>query len=138
MPASSPRIAEIQYLVEIAKDWTLGCFAAAQSSEFALPAHRFEFAEAGVRRRRVRPGSLEAVSPLDALADPANPTAWSHSTVVTLLVDSGSTTAAVEQEVVEILAVDGDLVLAEAAVVIRIPGLPPCLGAFEAPDRPRT
>ncbi|MBV9006981.1 MAG: hypothetical protein JO181_20100 [Solirubrobacterales bacterium] len=61
-----------------------------------------------------------------------DPTAWSHGTVVTLLVDSGSRTSAVEQEVVEILAVDGDLVLAEAAVVIRIPGLPPCLGAFGA------
>jgi len=132
MPASSPRIAEIDYLVEIAKDWTVSCFASAQSGEFTLPPHRFELTETGVRRRRVKPGSLEAVSPLDGLVDRADPTAWSHGTVVTLLVDSGSTTSAVEQEVVEILAVEGDAVLAEAAVVIRIPGLPPCLGAFGA------
>lgn len=64
------------------------------------------------------------------MADLANPTVWSHGTVVTLLVDSGPTTTAIEQEMVEILAVDGDLVLADAAAVIRIPGLPPCLGAF--------
>lgn len=130
MSTSSPRIAEIEYLVEIAKDWTLGCFASAQSSEFALAPHRFELTGAGVQRRRVRPGSPEAASPLAVMADLANPTVWSHGTVVTLLVDSGPTTTAIEQEMVEILAVDGDLVLADAAAVIRIPGLPPCLGAF--------
>ncbi|MBV8990782.1 MAG: hypothetical protein JO372_19700 [Solirubrobacterales bacterium] len=53
--------------------------------------------------------------------------------MVTVLADLESTTVAVEQEVVEVLAVDGDVVLAEAAAVVRIPGLPPCLGAFEAP-----
>jgi hypothetical protein len=132
MPAFSPRIAEIEYLVEIAKDWTVGCFASAQRSEFALAPQRFELTGRGVRRRRVKSGSLEAESPLDAGADLASATAWSHGTVVTLLVDSGSTTTAVDQEVVEILAVDGDLVLAEAAAVVRIPGLPPCLGAFGA------
>ncbi len=133
MSTSSPRIAEIEYLVEIAKDWTVGCFASTQNSEFTLAPHRFELTGTGVRRRRVRPGSSEALSPLDVVADPAHPTVWSHGTVVTLLVDAGSTTSAIEQEVVEILAVDGDLVLAQAAVVIRIPGLAPCLGAFEAP-----
>jgi hypothetical protein len=133
MSTSSPRIAEIEYLLEIAKDWTAGCFASAQDSEFALAPHRFELTGPGVRRRRLEPGSLEALSPLDVVADPAHPTVWSHGTVVTLLVDSGSTTSAVEQEVVEILAVDGDLVVAQAAAVIRIPGLPPCLGAFEPP-----
>jgi hypothetical protein len=133
MSTSSPRIAEIEYLLEIAKDWTIGCFASAQNCEFTLAPHRFELTGTGVRRRSVKPGSLEALSPLDVVADPAHPTVWSHGTVVTLLVDSGSTTSAVEQEVVEILAVDGDLVLAQAAAVIRIPGLPPCLGAFGAP-----
>lgn len=64
MSTSSPRIAEIEYLVEIAKDWTLGCFASAQSSEFALAPHRFELTGAGVQRRRVTPGSPEAASPL--------------------------------------------------------------------------
>ena len=133
MSASSPRVAEIDYLVEIAKDWTVSSFACAQKSEFTLMPHRFELTATGVRRRRLKPGSLEAASPLDAITDVSNPTAWSHGTVVTMLVDLESTTAAVEQEVVEILAVDGEVVLAEAAAVVRIAGLPPCLGAFEAP-----
>ncbi len=133
MSTSPPRIAEIEYLVEIAKDWTVGRFASAQNSEFTLAPHRFELTGTGVRRHRVKPGSPEALCPLDVMADPGHPTVWSHGTVVTLLVDSGSKTSAVEQEVVEILAVDGDLVLAQAAAVIRIPGLPPCLGAFGAP-----
>jgi hypothetical protein len=131
MSSSSPRIAEIEYLVEIAKDWTVSCFASAQSSDFTLALHGFELTGAGVQRHRVRPASPEVVSPLAVMADLAHPTVWSHGTVVTLLVDSGSTTAAIEQEVVETLAVDGDLVLADAAaVVVRIAGLPPCLGAF--------
>ena len=133
MPTSPPRIAEIEYLIETAKEWTASRFASAQRSEFTLPAHRFELTVTGVRRRRVKPGSLEAESPLDAVTELANPSAWSHGTVITLLIDTAERTSAVEQEVVEILAVDGDLVLAEAATVIRIPGLPPCLGAFEAP-----
>ena len=83
MSTSSPRIAEIEYLVEIAKDWTVACFASAQSSGFTLALHRFELTEAGVRRRRVRPGSPEAASPLSVVADLTNPTVWSHATVVT-------------------------------------------------------
>lgn len=129
-----PRIAEIDYLIETAKEWTLSCFASAQRSEFTLAPHRFDLTETGVRRRRVKPGSLEAVSPLAAIDNPSRPIAWSHSTVITLLIDSNSETSAVEQEVVEVLAIDGKVVLAEAAAVIRIPGLPPCLGAFEAPE----
>jgi hypothetical protein len=132
MATSSPRIAEIEYLIEIAKDWSVGCFASAQGSGFTLAPHRFELTDAGVRRRRVRRGSPEGVSPLALMDDLTNPTVWSHTTVVTLLVDSDAdtTTTAIEQEMVELLAVDGDLVLADAAAVIRIPGLPPCLGAF--------
>ena len=133
MPASSPRIAEIDYLVEIAKDWTVSSFACAQKSGFTLTPHRFELTGTCVRRSRLKPGSLEAASPLDAVPEVSHPTAWSHGTVVTVLADLESTTVAVEQEVVEVLAVDGDVVLAEAAAVVRIPGLPPCLGAFEAP-----
>lgn len=133
MPAMSPRTAEIDYLVEIAKDWTTSCFASAQRNGFKLAPHRFELTGTGVRRCRVKPGSLEAISPLDAAADVAQPTAWTHATAITLLVDLDATTTAVEQEVVEILALDGHVVLAEAAAVVRIPGLPPCLGAFGAP-----
>ncbi len=130
MSTSSPRIAEIEYLVEIAKDWTVGCFASAQRSEFTLAPHRFELTDTGVQRRRVRRESPEGVSPLAVMDDLTNPTVWSHTTVVTLLVDSECATTAIEQEMVEILAVDGGLVFADAAAVIRIPGLPPCLGAF--------
>jgi hypothetical protein len=38
-----------------------------------------------------------------------------------------------EQEMVEILAMDGDTVLGEAATAIRIPGLAPCLGPLQSP-----
>jgi hypothetical protein len=48
------------------------------------------------------------------------PTVWSHSAIVTVLADSEDDTLEFEQEVVEILAMDGDAVLAEAAVVIRV------------------
>jgi hypothetical protein len=52
---------------------------------------------------------------------------------VTLLADSDTGTVEFEQEMVEILAMDGEMVLAEAAAVIRIAGLPPCLGPFHSP-----
>jgi hypothetical protein len=35
-----------------------------------------------------------------------------------------------EQEIIEILALDDADVLAECAFVVRIEGLPPCLGPF--------
>ncbi len=132
MATSSPRIAEIEYLLEIAKDWSAACFASAQGSDFTLAPHRFELTSTGARRCRLRRGSPEAVSPLAVMDDLTEATVWSHTTVVTLLVDfhSDSTTTAIEQEMVEVLAVDGELVLADAAAVIRIPGLPPCLGPF--------
>jgi hypothetical protein len=128
-----PRIATIEYLVEVAKDWTLARFAAAESSEFALGPHRFELGAAGVRRHALAPDSLEAASPLDALQRAPTPTAWSHSTLVTLLADCDTGTVEFEQEMVEILAMEGETVLAEAAAVIRIPGLAPCLGPFQCP-----
>jgi len=128
-----PRIATIDYLVEVAKDWTLARFAAAQSSEFVLGPHRFELRGAGVRRHALAPDSLEAASPLEAVRRAPAQTAWSHSTLVTLLADSDTGTLEFEQEMIEILAMEGDIVLAEAATVIRIPGLAPCLGPFHSP-----
>ena len=127
------RVATIEYLVEVAKDWTVARFAAAQSSEFVLGPHRFELSGAGVRRHALAPDSREAASPCDAVRRAPTPTAWSHSTVVTLLADSDAGTVEFEQEMVEILAMDGEMVLAEAAAVIRIPGLAPCLGPFHCP-----
>jgi hypothetical protein len=128
-----PRIATIEYLVEVAKDWTLARFAAAEHSEFTFVPHRFELWGAGVRRHALPPGSREAASPFDAIRRAVRPTVWSHSTLVTLLADSHTGTVEFEQEMVEILAMDGETVLAEAAVVIRIPGLAPCLGPFHCP-----
>jgi hypothetical protein len=63
MPASSPRLAEIEYLVEIAKDWTVSRFASAQRSGFTLVPHRLELTETGVRRRRVKLGCLDRSTP---------------------------------------------------------------------------
>ena len=128
-----PRTATIEYLVEVAKDWTLACFAAAQSSDFALAPHRFELNGAGVRQRALAPDSPEARSPFDAIWRAPTPTAWSHTTLVTLLIDSDTGTLEFEQEMVEILAMEGETVLSEAAAVIRIPGLSPCLGPFHCP-----
>jgi hypothetical protein len=129
-----PRIATIEYLVEVAKDWTLARFAAAQSSEFVLGPHRFELSGGRVRRNALAPDSPEAASPFDAIRRAPIPTAWSHSTVVTMLADSATGTVEFEQEMIEILAMEGETVLAEAAAVIRIPGLPPCLGPFHCPS----
>ena len=44
--------------------------------------------------------------------------------------DTESGTVAHEQEIVEVLVVDGDDLLAEAGFVARMPGFPPCLGRF--------
>ena len=62
-----PRIATIEYLVEVAKDWTLARFAAAENSEFVLVPHRFELRGARVRRHALPPDSHEAASPFDAI-----------------------------------------------------------------------
>jgi hypothetical protein len=128
-----PRIATIEYLVEVAKDWTLARFAAAEHSEFVFVPHRFELSGAHVRRHALPPDCREAVCPFDAVRRAPRPTVWSHSTLVTLLADSHTGTVEFEQEMVEILAMDGETVLAEAAAVIRIPGLGPCLGPFHCP-----
>jgi hypothetical protein len=128
-----PRIATVEYLVEVAKDWTIARFAAAQSSEFVLGAHRFELSSAGVRRHALAPDSPEGASPLEAVRRAPAPTAWSHSTLVTLLADSEAGTLEFEQEMVEILAMEDETVLAEVAAVVRIPGLAPCLGPFHCP-----
>jgi hypothetical protein len=127
------RIATIEYLVEVAKDWTLASFAAAANSEFVLGPHRFELRGAGVRRQKLAPDSPEATSPIDAVRRTPIPTAWAHSTLVTLLADLDTGTVEFEQEMVEILAMDGETVLAEAAAVVRIAGLAPCLGPFHCP-----
>jgi hypothetical protein len=128
-----PRTATIEYLVEVAKDWTLARFAAADNSEFVLTPHRFELLGARVQRHPLAPDSHEATSPFDAIRRAPAPTVWTHSTNVTLLADSQTGTLEYEQEMIEILAMDNETVQAEAAAVIRIPGLAPCLGPFQDP-----
>ncbi len=128
-----PQLAAAAYLLHVAKDWTISCFAAAQTSDFTLVPHRFELGGTSVQRRALANGTLEAASPLEAVGPLPDATAWSHSASITLLVDHDSGTSAVEQEMVEALAVEDETVLAQAAAVIRIPGLGACLGPFGAP-----
>jgi hypothetical protein len=131
---TSPGIATIEDLIGVAERWTRTRFAVADSSEFVLGYQRFEMCEVGFRRIAVAADSPEASCPLEAMAGVSTPTVWSHSTVVTVLCDSDAGTLDFEQEMAEILAVDGDSVLAKAAAVIRIPGLGVFLGPFDVPE----
>jgi hypothetical protein len=124
------RLRTLEYVVEVAKDWTIAGFAAAQTSDFALAPHRFELLGAAVQRRALSASSIEAQSPLDAVRRARRPTAWAHSTVVTTLADTETGTIQYEHEVVEIVAMHDEEVVAECASVVRIEGFPPCLGPF--------
>lgn len=129
-PASSqPLLGTLDYLAEVAKDWARHRFAAASRSDFALTPHRFELRGTGVRRRRVPASSPEAASPL-ACAPATRPTAWCRTDTILVVSDTETGTISYEQEIVEVLALAGDELLAEAAFVARMPGLPPCLGRF--------
>jgi hypothetical protein len=131
MSCMPPDVGTLQYVVEVAKDWTHARFAAAQTADFVLPPHRFEFLGAAVCRSSVSRGSLEGQSPFDAVRRAPHPTAWTHGTILTMLADSEAGTASqYEQEAVEILAMEGTEVLVECAFVVRTAGLPPCLGPF--------
>jgi hypothetical protein len=124
------QVGTLEYVVEIAKDWTTARFAEAHKADFALSPHRFELVGAAVRRRAVSPLSPEGQSPFDAVRRAEHPTVWAHGTVLTMLTDSESGTAQYDQEAVEILAMEGTEVLVECAFVVRVGGLPPCLGPF--------
>jgi hypothetical protein len=127
-----PRLATLDYLAEVAKDWVLSSFAAAEDSLFTLDPHRFELDGHTVRRRRISRRSREATDPLPTAGRTRDPVAWAYSGVVTVLADLESGSVAYEQEIVEILGAEEDGVLVEAAYVVRIPGFPPCLGPFSA------
>ena len=126
----APQVGTLEYVVEVAKDWTRARFAAAQTADYALAPHRFELLGAAVRRSAVPPASPEGQSPFDAVECTPHPTAWAHGTILTLLVDSEAGTAQYDQEAVEILAMEGTDVLVECAFVVRMAGLSPCLGPF--------
>jgi hypothetical protein len=123
-------LASLQYVLEVAKDWTVASFAAAQHCDFVPAPHRFELCDHAVRRSAVSAHSPEARSPLEAVRTTAQPTAWTHCTLATVLVDTEDGTVAREQEVIEILAMDDSDVLAEVAFIVRIRDVPPCLGRF--------
>jgi hypothetical protein len=127
---ATPQLAAAAYLLHVAKDWTISCFAAAQNSDFTLVPHRFELGGTSVQRRALANGMLEAASRLRRWGR-CQTRPRGHT--ITLLVDHDSGTSAVEQEMVEVLAVEDETVLAQAAAVIRIPGLGACLGPFGAP-----
>ncbi len=125
-----PGLASLEYVLEVAKDWTVARFAAAQDSEFILASHRFELHDHGVIHSMIATDSAEGRSPLDAVNSVVLPTAWTHSTLVTVLYDTEDGPVAREQEAIEILAMDDCEVLAEVAFIVRILDVPPCLGRF--------
>jgi hypothetical protein len=126
-------LSTLDYLVQVAKDWTLSRFAAAENSDFAIAPHRFELDGHTVRRSGIPRRSREAASPLQAVGRSAHPIAWARSDVATFFAETESGTVEFEQEIVEILGTEGDHVVAAAAHVVRIPGFPPCLGGFFGP-----
>lgn len=126
-----PLPGSLDYLAEVAKDWVRHRFATAKRSDFTVAPSRFALHRDGVRRHRVASGSAEAQSPLAIAEETSQPTAWCRSDVTLVLVDTETGTVRYEQEIVEVLAVDGDDLVAEAACVARAPGLPPCLGRFQ-------
>ncbi len=126
-----PRLATLDYLAAVAKDWAMTSFATAEAGEFTLTAHRFSMDGSTVRRRRLPRQSREAANPLACAGNRRTPTAWARGDTVTLLADCGDgESVAYKQEIVEIIGVEEEDVVAEAAIVVRIPGLPPCLGPF--------
>jgi hypothetical protein len=125
-----PGLASLEYVLEVAKDWTVARFAAAQDSEFVLESHRFELHDHGVIHSMIATDSAESRSPFDAVDAVEQPTAWTHSTIVTVLYDTEEGPVAREQEAIEVLAMDDCEVLAEVAFIVRILDVPPCLGRF--------
>src|ERR1700745_758326 len=126
-----PLPGSLDYLAEVAKDWARHRFATANRSDFALAPSRFDLDRRGVRRRRVAAGSAEAQATLAGAHPPSRPTAWCRGDVTLILIDTETGTVGYEQEIVEVLAVDGDDVLAGAAFVARAPGRPPRLWRFQ-------
>ena len=129
-PKTPPPLGTLDYLAEVAKDWARYRFATAKRSDFALAPCRFDLQADGARRRQLRPGCPEAESPLAVADQMAQPTAWCRGDVTLRLIDTETETVGYEQEIVEVLAVDGDELIAEAALVARAPGFAPCLGRF--------
>ena len=126
-----PLLGTLDYLAEVAKDRARYRFAVAKRNDFTLTPCRFDLQRSRVRRRRVQPGSPEAQSPLTVAKQTSRPTAWCRADVTLVITDTEAGTVAYEQEIVEMLAIDGDELLAEAAFVARMPGLALCLGRFQ-------
>jgi hypothetical protein len=126
-----PRLTTLDYLAAVAKDWAMSRFATAEDSDFTLAPHRFDLNGSTVRRHRVSPRSREAADPLASAGRRQAPTAWARNDTVVLVADcADGESVSYYQEIVEVIGVEEDDIVAEAAMVIRIPGLPPCLGRF--------
>lgn len=126
-----PLVGTLDYLAEVAKDWARYRFATAKRGDFTLAPCRFDLHRNGARRRQLQPASPEAESPLAVAEYMRQPAAWCRPDVILVLIDTETETLSYEQEIVEVLAVDGDELLVEAALVARMPGFPPCLGGFQ-------
>jgi hypothetical protein len=127
---STQRLATLDYLAEVAKDWTQSCFTSAERCDYVFVPHRFWLEGNTVRRRRIPRRSREAANPLQAVGATHHAVVWARSDVITTLADWELGTVEFQQEIVEILGVEQDDIFAQAALVVRIPGFPPCLGAF--------
>lgn len=131
--SSPPRLTALDYIAAVAKDWAANSFAGAEDTDFSLAPHRFDLDGSTVRRLTLPPTSEEAADPFTLAGSRREPTAWARCDTVTLIADCDDGESVVyRQEIVEVIAVEEDDIVAEAATVIRIPGLPPCLGRFSS------
>src|SRR3954447_4330857 len=97
-----PRPATLDYLAEVAKDWAVSRFAAAEDSDFVLMPHRFELHGHTVRRHSITPEGHEAADPLKAAGRPPDPIWGARSDVVPLPAASPSALFEFERKIIEI------------------------------------
>lgn len=130
---SQPRLTALDYLAEVAKDWAINRFATAQNGEFSLAPVRFDLDGLSVRRHELVRDSREAADPITFAKDRREASAWARSDTVVLVADcEDGESVTYNQEIVEVIGLEGDDVLVEAAMVVRVQGFPPCLGSFWA------
>jgi hypothetical protein len=101
------RPATLEYLIATAKDCTRALLASAERSDFALPTHRFEWA----MRESAASGSghaPERLPPVGCRPRESLRGRVVRGVLVTVLADSDLGTPEFEQELVEILTMEGD------------------------------
>jgi hypothetical protein len=123
-------MSSINLVAEAAQEYATDCFASTADHDFRLSAAVFECCGGVIRR--VDYWSLPEEDVLHNECGADGYTAWvMNATVPAQMVDDDGDVHAFEHEVVEIFAISdtGGLLIGEAAVV-RVAGLPPCLGPF--------